>query len=223
MSKLNRNYLINKALNRIGNVEGHLHNAYAFGAAAGKVVLGEAFPGGLFANSQEFIDAETALSIGNENNQFSMFGLPVWDNVILRYVVPATGQVLTANLPIALVDVTQTKHIVTTAVSGFDGTVKEFISNGDFHIVLKCTVVGDAADVYPMAEILEINKLLNIKDNITISSTILQSAMGVTDVVVTHYEYSQNEMGMRNVQNLNIELISDNPEQYSKIFLSVPD
>lgn len=181
-----------------------------------KLALNRAFVPNYNTPSGE--DAVFAIDEGNKGTQASLFGLPVWDIIEFRYK-KSSGD-LSASLNICIIEITQARNIITTAVQGLDGTIKEFISNGDAQITIRATIVGDAPDFYPSNEVMAIQELLEVKDSIEIYSTILNKYFNVDRVVITDYAFSQPETGVRNVQALEIHCLSDNPDIYEIIMKS---
>lgn len=161
-------------------------------------------------------DATFAANQGYKNTDASLYGLPVWDTIQLKYE-PSN---LDVTLSICQIEVTQSRNIVTTPVQGLDGTVKEFISNGDAQIKIRATIVGDAPDYYPSVEVIQIQEILDVKDAIDVYSTILNTYMNVSSLVVTEYSFVQPEVGMRNVQVLEMTCLSDDPSIYEIIMKS---
>src|ERR1035437_375891 len=97
--------------------------------------------GSLDGQSQAQKTASDVSDEGNENKKYSLFGKPVWDVIEFRYTTPGESTIFCV-LPIALIEVTNTRNVVTTAVAGLDGTIKEYISDGDYIINIKAKIVG---------------------------------------------------------------------------------
>ena len=163
--------------------------------------------------SDAFTLSEEALSDGNVNVAQSLYGMPVWDTIEFRY----DSQALKIILPICITEVTHQRNIVVTPVQGLDGTIKEYISDGDKLIKIRATIVGDGIDYYPAEDIYAMEQILSIKDAIQVYSTILNTYFNVNNVVITEAVFSQPEVGMRNVQKVEITCISDYPENYTII------
>lgn len=108
-----------------------------------------------------------------------------------------------------LMTVNQTKNIVKTPVQGRNGTVKEYISDGDFSISVSGSISSDSLGVYPADKVDNLIKVLNIADAIDVTSEFLFH-FGISSVVVDSYSFPQ-ESGVRNVQKFNISLTSDVP------------
>lgn len=195
--------------NAAANIAGH----FAFQEAKKAILDGFLVP---YYGSQRAIDATDAIFEGEASIRHNLLGLPIWDIITLKYIGPIDSYLYNFNC--VLMTITQVRNVIVTPINGLDGTIKEYISDGDYKINLKATIVSDAPDFYPGYDISNIKSLLSIKDNIEIYSTILNNYMGIDSVVVTSWTINQNEQGMRNVQNVEIELLSDNKDLY-KVFM----
>ena len=172
------------------------------------IIYGQRF--GMLQNSDTNLDAITAQVDGHRHSYLSNLGLPVWGAVTLSY-----PNLLDLVFTIVLIDINMTRNIVTTALVGADGEVKEYISDKDFEVNLKCQIVGGGPDYYPAEEVAAIQQMLQIKDNICVYSDIINN-YGIQNLVIKDYQYTQDE-GMRNVVQLSITALADNPENYYAI------
>lgn len=114
----------------------------------------------------------------------------------------------------ALIEINQTKNIVKTSISGLNGTVKEYMSNGDFIINLKGVIVGDIANQRPDRN--DLNALvafLNAPLTIPISCSFCDE-LKISSVVIESYRLGQRE-GARNVIDIDINMVSDSTIQLS--------
>jgi hypothetical protein len=114
--------------------------------------------------------------------------------------------------------VTQTRNIVTTPINGLDGTVKEFISDGDYIIDCEAIIAFNGINYIDYQFLQNIQNLLLVQDTIQIQSQIINTVFNVQNVVVKNYSFTQPEVGMRNIQSLKFSLLSDNPNSYNVIF-----
>jgi Domain of unknown function (DUF6046) len=144
---------------------------------------------------------------GSDVNRTSWFGLPVFADV--RFKDDDGDE--DVRLDTVLIEVTQTRNIVSTAVQGRDGTVKEYISDGDYSISMKGALVARDADVYPAVGIRALHTQLVKKRQIDIVSDYLR-LFGIYSIVVTDYKFPQQE-GFHNVQLFEINAVSDVPEE----------
>ncbi len=164
----------------------------------------------------------------SEASFMSMLGTPVYSNLIIpsgQYkdiegrVISYTG----LRLDTILFDVTPTKNIVTTSMNGStNGTVKQYISLGDYEIRGTGLITGSSFESgggskfnverledVPEEEIRKINEIFKIPQEIEIVSEFLDF-FDISTVVVTRLRISQLE-GYRDSLLLDIEMISDNP------------
>lgn len=101
-------------------------------------------------------------------------------------------------------------RIVSTALTGRDGTVKEYINAGDWSVNivlgLQHTEGGVIADEWPDTELREVRKLLECKEALRVYSNFL-SALNIGRLVVRSYAVRQMTEG--NYQVVEISAVSD--------------
>lgn len=152
---------------------------------------------------------------GLSNLKYSTLGLPVWDIVQLQYADLSTD--LSVFFNIATIVVSNSKNIIKTSVQGLDSSIKEYINTNDYSIQLNAVIVGDAPDSYPEVELSAIQKMFKINSAIDIYSSVVNRIYGFSKVVIEDIKISQSEPGMRNVQLVEMNLISDDPSVYKLI------
>jgi len=125
-----------------------------------------------------------------------------------------------------LIEVNQSKNIVTTSLQGRNGTVKEYVSDGDFAITLTGFITGenfgpdmetraeeavirDLGNFYPEVDVQRMITILKVPDSITLISNFL-SQFDISDSVVMNYSIPQRE-ATRDMQPFQINLLSDTP------------
>jgi hypothetical protein len=116
-----------------------------------------------------------------------------------------------------LVDVSMSKNIVKTSIQGRDGTVKEYISKGDYIINMTGNIVGQTkgntiegiGQVFPKIDTEKLIKICEVPEAITITSEFLQ-LFGINEVVIEDYKFAEKE-GFRNMQPFQISMSSDTP------------
>ncbi len=115
--------------------------------------------------------------------------------------------------------VTQTKNIITTTLQGFNGTVKEYSSDGDFNISIDGRLSGvyndvtdsfESSSLYPFEYVKSLVAALQVPAAIPMSNQILSGIFGINNVVVTSFSFPRDTAGM-NFQKFTIDLISDRP------------
>lgn len=153
----------------------------------------------------------------NEPDQpdaFSYLGTEVFSNLIINggsyfdengveITYPAFG------CDTVLFNVTQTKNIVKTAIQGRNGTIKEYISDGDFEIEVRGVIVSKNPLHYPDDEVASLVEVLKVPTELRITSSFLNN-LGIDDVVIENYSFQQNE-GFYNSQLFTIKMVSETP------------
>lgn len=109
--------------------------------------------------------------------------LPVWLPLQFQKTGELKEDLLLRN---AIVTVSQSRKIVTTDVQGMDGTVKEYINNGDYELNVQ-GVLAMPGQVFPKEKINELRAFMEVKKSIPIISSYLNS-MNIYDIVVTGWD-----------------------------------
>ena len=101
-------------------------------------------------------------------------------------------------------------RIVSTALTGRNGTVKEYINAGDWavNIVLglQCVENGEIADKWPDNELRQLRKLLEAGEALSVHSKFLD-ALHINRIVIK--SYSLRQMTEANYQVVEISAVSD--------------
>jgi hypothetical protein len=129
------------------------------------------------------------------------------------------GEKASVTLAECVMTVTMERHIVTTALQGRHGTVKEYISDGDYQIEVSASVqpyVGDPSvdgfrlvdDHYPVEELEAFIGLLNEQAAVAVQSDFLR-LFGIYSAVIKSYSYEQETHSNR--QAFKMTLLSDEP------------
>ena len=116
-----------------------------------------------------------------------------------------------------VITVNQEKNIVTTPLQGRDGTIKEYISDGDYSISVDAAVcsyvINQNGDVdfteshaYPLSRLEDLISFLKIKDSLLVHSDFL-TLFGIHDAVVKTYGMVQETHSNR--QSFQIQMLSD--------------
>lgn len=114
-----------------------------------------------------------------------------------------------------IITINQEKNIVTTVLQGRNGTIKEYISDGDYSVTVNAAVnnytEGDetgASFEYPEDKLNELYKILALPESLKVQSDFLE-VFKVRSVVVKSYDLQQETHSNR--QSINIQLLSDEP------------
>ncbi len=114
-----------------------------------------------------------------------------------------------------LFDVNQEKNIVRTSVQGRKGTVKEYISLGDYMITINGLIVSPYANEAPKKEVNSLRELLELSESLEVSSDFLQ-LFSIHNIAVEGYTFSE-VMGSRNQVAFTIRALSDDPIEVREI------
>ena len=144
----------------------------------------------------------------------SFLGTPVYTRVTLKREFDTTigndiagdGYIKFDN---AILTVTQAKNIIKTPIQGRNGTVKEYISDADYTIVIRCQITSNYAYKFPQEELDYLTDLLTLQNEIVIDSDFL-NLFGISYAVVESYDFGQIE-GSRGRVDFTCTLVSDQP------------
>lgn len=162
----------------------------------------------------KFFKAPAGAEASGQPDFYSWLGAPVWDafRFLADTVIGEDGKEQTLNeeliLEACLIEISQPKNIVKTAVQGTEGTIKEYINRGDFEITVDGVIVGRDANSPPDRQ--QMNLLrdrLNSTEALRVASGFLDF-LDIDTVVVDRYKFGQIE-GSRNAIGFSMELLSD--------------
>jgi hypothetical protein len=141
-------------------------------------------------------------------------GNSVYDGLILKVAIDtAVGLPLTskeyAKFESVIITVNQDKNIVRTPIQGRNGTVKEYISDGDFDINITGLIVSKNPFDAPLEDMENIIEMLKLPNEIVIISDYL-ALFKIQYAVVHSSKFNQIE-GSQNQIQMDIRLLSDEP------------
>jgi hypothetical protein len=116
----------------------------------------------------------------------------------------------TFRMDTVLIDVSQEKQIIKTNIQGVSGTVKEYISKGDYQIKVRGALVEENGRRYPEEQVSQLREYLEVEASIGIASRFLNDIFGVNEIVVEGFSFPQVE-GFQNTQFFEFSAISDDP------------
>lgn len=113
-----------------------------------------------------------------------------------------------------LISINLEKNIVTTALQGRNGTIKEYISDGDYNITVDAGVSAypvqneeNEIDIsYPIDAVKELQELLALPEALEVQSDFLD-IFGIDSAVVKSFSLQQETHANR--QSINIQMLSD--------------
>jgi hypothetical protein len=113
-----------------------------------------------------------------------------------------------------IITINQEKNIVSTPMQGRDGTIKEYISDGDYSISIEAAVNNYSeieetkSKEYPIEKLEELIALLKVQDGLEIQSDFL-TLFKITSAVIKSYGMVQETHSNR--QSFQIQMLSDTP------------
>jgi hypothetical protein len=114
-----------------------------------------------------------------------------------------------------LAEVNMQKNIVKTTIQGRNGTVKEYISDGDYQVRLRGGLYSaNNSRAYPKNEVMQLRDLLLIPDALKVTSEFLQ-LFNIYNIVVEDFSFPQQE-GVQNIQLFDINCSEDKPIELRK-------
>jgi|GEM_PF-5097485 len=105
------------------------------------------------------------------------------------------------------IDTSRTKHIVSTAINGVSGTVKEWVSDGDVVMTLYVQILDNVYEDYPKDDVMALMDMLRKNKTIKIANSYLNDVVGITRAVVSSWKYSPKMWDC--AQEIVVDLISD--------------
>jgi hypothetical protein len=172
---------------------------------------------------------QNARVIRNENNPYdgkvpqditrdkplymSTLGTPVVSDITFKgrtYINNAGKSVTFADvrLETVLLVVSQSKKIELTEIAGRNGTVKEYISDGDYEVAVNGIITGPNGH-HPAEEVRALKNMLDASVEIEVVSRYLQN-LDIYNLVVKDYAFQQ-EAGGYAYQGFTINCLSDFP------------
>ena len=163
---------------------------------------GYAAPGGSAEGTRPINKGEEKWS-GNGDYWLGRYALT---DVVVK--VPDEGLLLINDVT---VNVALQKEVVKTALVGRAGTIKEYITDGDYQLSMSVGIVatdgnGEIIDQYPERAVAQLREILERPEALEVSSAFLD-LFGITHMVVTGF--SAKQMTHSNRQVIEITALSD--------------
>ena len=142
----------------------------------------------------------------------SKLGTVVYSNIIFNAgsILDQNGTIINTfddfRIDDVLLNVSQSKKIITTEIQGRDGTVKEYIGLDDFQIQITGRLNG-SYNVNPKELTRQLKIILSAGQPLEIASWYLQN-LDITDIVVKDFNFGQTE-GEYSTQYFTINAMSD--------------
>jgi Domain of unknown function (DUF6046) len=163
----------------------------------------------------------TTMHIDGGEPPLSILGTPVFCDMKLSFNKKVETSFNTevqkteVHLLNVLAEVNMQKDIVKTKVQGVDGTVKTYISDGDWQVTLRGFFYNTFKKDYPKKQVENFTKLVKVKKELDVVSEFLL-LFGIKSLVVESVNMPQ-EAGKQNQQKFEITCVSDTPLFLRKI------
>lgn len=143
----------------------------------------------------------------------SKLGTPVYADVTFESVTYTNTQGIEVTTPkmtfySILVDVAFPRNVEKTTIQGRNGTVKEYIGEGDATITFRGVIVGDNG-VYPEEEVLALKQVIKAPVSIPVVSKYLQM-LDIDTIVFEDRNFAQEE-GSYSYQAFTLSAVQDTP------------
>jgi hypothetical protein len=194
--------------------------------------------GTLVTDNQSFLPEQSSYNYVQASNKISFLGTPVVSNLEIpsgTYTNLKGVDVDFEGLRIdtVLFTVSQTKNIIKTPIMGKNGTVKEYISDGDYVITGSAIIIGetnegsgagetnsqggapqilsktDIGNNYPSRDVKRFIEICKVPRQIQVFSAFL-GYWDISHVVIEAYDVPQ-EKGVSNYQVVSFSMVSDIP------------
>lgn len=133
-------------------------------------------------------------------------GVPVFCDLVLEGTTQPPLE--PAQLLQVLATLSRTKQVVQTSVQGRNGTVKEYISAGDYSITLQGAIFDSNKTKYPADAVKTLVRLLDAAESLKVVSPYLNDIFDIHYLVVLSYDMPQ-EAGFQHKQAFSIKAVSD--------------
>lgn len=195
----------------------------------------EVFTGGIIAKSYDIpekgqyqdnkvSDFEQIQQPESDKYELSYLGTKVFSWVQLGHTNTSLNSYLNENgntinyealkINEVLLTVTQNKNIVKTQVAGRSGTVKEYISSGDYGVQIQGFLIDPNPQKRPDFKIQQLLQICEASASIKVFSNFL-NLFGISDLVIESYSLPQ-KAGFWNVQPFELNCVSDVPFELVK-------
>jgi len=172
----------------------------------------QAIKGGAYSILLGGVEAEEA--IGKSD-----FGTPVMDRLELAplnddgtqrsYIDLEGNQIFFGpiSIPTVILEVNQSKNIVKESIQGRNGTVKEYVSDGDY-IINGRGVISNKDNIIPLDNLRVFKEIMQVPQQIEVVSQYLNEIFEINQMVIESFSMPQIE-GVRNELPFTFQALSD--------------
>jgi hypothetical protein len=183
-----------------GDIYSKVNRNFLITGAALSVVKGAAF-------NAAIRPTETEESIGNSD-----LGTPVMDRLEFpegNYIDLEGNEISFSgiSIPTAILEVTLPKNIVKTPIQGRNGTVKEYVSDGDYQINGR-GIISNTVNVIPLDDLRTFREIMQVPQQLEVVSQYLNEIFEINQIVIESFNMPQLE-GIRNELPFSFSASSD--------------
>ena len=146
-----------------------------------------------------------------------LLGLPVFCSVRFEAIRTNAGLFEGLQLLDPLVSVTQPQNIVQTTITGRKGTVKEYINEGDYAVVIRGILATDPFSAnrfeYPLSQVQLMREMVALGVALPVAGWLLDT-YNIKNLVITSATYDALP-GYTNLQAYELQCLSDEPIELS--------
>lgn len=155
---------------------------------------------------RKFKQGSPLTDIQNREYTRPQIGVPAQDNLIVGAFSFNDRHVEAFTIPSAIMTVQQRKNIVMTNVVGRNGSIKQYVSDGDYDIEIRATLVLDNV-AFP--QIQDMVEFCSVPVPVSVTSDFLLY-FGIQTIVISSFKYNQKQAHDKIIQ-LEITAHSDEP------------
>lgn len=154
-------------------------------------------------------DIELEESIGN-----SELGTPIMDRIEFPEgsYIDLEGNTITfggISNATAILEVDQVKNVGKTPIQGRNGTIKEYVSDGDYSITAR-GFISNTSNIIPLDDLISFKEIMLVPQQIEIVSQYLNEVFDINQIVIESFNMPQIE-GFRNQIPFTFQALSDVP------------
>jgi hypothetical protein len=189
------------------NIKALTAEAFGYGATAGRLQV----PAPL--GSAEAVRLQPAGPEQHGSAGLGLLGLPLFCKVIFSDVHGPNGGAAGLELLDPILTVAQPQVVLQTTIAGRNGTVKEYIGQGDFAVTIQALLATDPYSenrfAYPLQQVQAVRDLVAVGVALPVSGFLLDT-YGIKNLVVLNVTY-QALPGYTNLQAVELQCVSDEP------------
>lgn len=143
--------------------------------------------------------------VTEKNVGVSYLGTPVLDRLEFK----GNSDIKQVSIDTVVFEVNMNRNIQKTKIQGRNGTVKEYISDGDY--IINCKgIISNKDNIYPLEQVRNLVKVFEAQKQVSITSLFLNDTFSITDIVIETWSIPQVE-GKRNEIPFSFTASSDVP------------